>query len=175
MASLIPAEPQGLSEECRLLLHEIGHLQRQVAGLRKEAAVDFVMSLGSPAPGTVLAHGHLGPRVKRTLVDGQEVPHVVVADTARGFVLYAVQPTQVKPGAGDIWLDIRCGKVTIEYEGGPEDLKAVLRDAAARRPKDQGSQPERRLGHEFTDEDGRVVGCGFPRFCPECEKDHEQR
>lgn len=175
MATVIPQEDQHLSAEYRLLLDEIGHLQRQVAGLRKDSAADFVMGLGSPEPGTIFAHGYLGPRIKRTLVDGVEVPEVVIADTARGFVIYMVQPVQVKPGTDEIWMDIKCGKVTFEYEGGPEDLKVVLRDAAARRPKDQGSQPERRLGHEFTDEDGRIVGCGFPRFCPECEKDHEQR
>ena len=123
-----------MSQECRLLLDEIHRLQEQVASLRYSAA-DFVMGLGSPAPGTVLAHGYLGPRIKRTLVDGVEVPEVIVADTARGFVLFAVQPLQVKPGTGEIWLDIKCGKVTIEYEGGPEDLRDSLRAAAARRQK----------------------------------------
>lgn len=133
----IHREEQPLSEECRLLLHEITSLQLQIAGLRQDSAVDFVMSLGSPAPGTVLAHGYLGPRIKRTLVDGVEVPEVVVADTARGFVLHTVQPAQVNPGTDEIWLDIKCGKVTIEYVGGPEDLRDSLRAAAARRPQSE--------------------------------------
>ncbi len=133
----IHREEPPLSEECRLLVHEITSLQLQIAGLRQDSAVDFVMSLGSPAPGTVLAHGYLGPRIKRTLVDGAEVPEVVVADTARGFVLHTVQPAQVKPGTDEIWLDIKCGKVTFEYEGGPEDLKARLREVSAQRDNSQ--------------------------------------
>lgn len=137
MSHPIPRDDRALSEECRLLLQAVDLLHRQVARLRKDSPVDFVMSLGSPAPGTVLAHGYLGPRIKRTLVDGVEVPEVVVADTARGFVLYTVQPAQVKPGTDEIWLDIKCGKVTVEYEGGPEDLKARLREVSAQRDKSQ--------------------------------------
>lgn len=137
MATVIPQEDQQLSGEYRVLLNEINHLQRQVAALRKDSAADFVMGLGSPEPGTVFAHGYLGPRIKRTLVDGVEVPEVVIADTARGFVIFTVQPAQVKPGTDEIWMDIKCGKVTFEYEGSPGDLRDSLRAAAARRPQSE--------------------------------------
>lgn len=130
-------EEQALSEEAQALQTEIRRLQTIVDNLHQDSATDFVMSLGSPAPGSVIGPDYRGPRVKRTTVDGEVIPWVVVADIARGFVLYAVQPLQVRPGTGDIWLDIKCGKVTVEYEGGPADLKARLREVASQRDKSQ--------------------------------------
>ena len=74
MGTVIPQDDQPLSGECRVLLHEISQLQRQVAALRKDSPVDFVMSLGCPAPGTVLAHGYLaGPRIRAEQGEGHRL------------------------------------------------------------------------------------------------------
>lgn len=142
----IHREEQPLSAEAQALQIEMRRLQTIVDNLHTDSATDFVMSLGSPAPGSVIGTDYLGSRIKRTMVDGEVIPWVVVADIARGFVLYAVQPLQVRPGTGDIWLDIKCGKVTVEYEGGPEDLKARLREVSAQRDKSQDPvSPSRRI------------------------------
>nr|WP_288358224.1 hypothetical protein [uncultured Pseudomonas sp.] len=138
MSYPIPQEERALTEECRILQHDIRRLQGQLDVLHQDPAARFVSSMGSPKPGTFFGPGNYGGApIKRVLVDGFEVKDVEYADTERGFVIFAVTPLQVRPGTNEIWRDIKGGKVTIEYEGGPEDLRDRLRSTAARRPQSE--------------------------------------
>ncbi len=107
-----------LHEQNQALMQEIRRLQGHADGRRRDAAADFVSSIGSPRPGTLFGPGNYGDApIKRVLVDGVEVKDVEYADTERGFIIFAVSPLQVRPGTDEIWRDIKGGKVTIEYEG----------------------------------------------------------
>lgn len=138
MSHPIPQDERALAEECRILQHDIRQLRGQLAVLCQDAAARFVSIMGSPKPGTLFGPGNYGGApIKRVLLDGVEVKDVEYADIERGFIIFSVSPLQVRPGTDEIWRDIKGGKVTIEYVGGPEDLRDSLRSAAARRPQSE--------------------------------------
>lgn len=98
-----------MSQEIRELRDEIVRLyERPTLG-------QMLASLGSAS--SLIGDGYLGPRVKRVLVDGEEIKQAEWADPVKGYVIFALTPLQIRPGTNEIWRDIKCGKVTIEYEG----------------------------------------------------------